>query len=531
MTTTTQTATARRAHAAAEWAALRDRLQTVTPQAIGRGALTLGAIAGAVVARRGELAGAAAVRHRRAPRLPAPARRRRPRPGHAADRWPRSSRSWRPSRSSSRSASSCCRRSPTRSSGSPRDLPTPPQSTTRSPASSASSGSLPEGSAAVLIPVVSTLAATVRDVFSGRRRRPRRHRPGRPRGAAQRDRRAARAHRPADVDARPHDPASAGPSSRSTPGSRRASAADVWAAAAIVDRAAGSYLRGYVVAAFLVGILTYIGLSRVVAARRAAVPGAARARDAGRRDPGRARSSGRSSALLPALLLLAIDPSRAATYFAVYLGARIIGATSSGSRLMERRLGVHPAILVPGVVMIGQFGILPAAAVGADRRDRRRPRPVRPRPPVRAAAAGRRPAPDAGGRCRSPIPSRPPSDPADPSTARPPRRRRSSPRPRRRPPSRRRAPAPRHDWRDDARWPMTSRPRPPRARPRSRPRRSRPAAPALSIQLTQVRVPLDEAADALATPDSAGRLPIVVLPQPRAADPQRARDRGRDRRW
>jgi len=26
---------------------------------------------------------------------------------------------------------------------------------------------------------------------------------------------------------------------------------------------------------------------------------------------------------------------------------------------MERRLGVHPAILVPGVVMIGQFGILP----------------------------------------------------------------------------------------------------------------------------------------------------------------------------
>jgi hypothetical protein len=26
---------------------------------------------------------------------------------------------------------------------------------------------------------------------------------------------------------------------------------------------------------------------------------------------------------------------------------------------MERRLGVHPAILVPGVVMIGQFGVLP----------------------------------------------------------------------------------------------------------------------------------------------------------------------------
>src|SRR6476619_8521362 len=48
-----------------------------------------------------------------------------------------------------------------------------------------------------------------------------------------------------------------------------------------------------------------------------------------------------------------------------------------------------------------------------------------------------------------------------------------------------------------------------------------PAAPAptmtpsavLAIQLTQVRVPLDEAAEALSTADAAGRLPIVVLPE------------------
>lgn len=38
-------------------------------------------------------------------------------------------------------------------------------------------------------------------------------------------------------------------------------------------------------------------------------------------------------------------------------------------------------------------------------------------------------------------------------------------------------------------------------------------SPALSIQLTQVRVPLEDAAEALATPDAAGRLPIVVLPR------------------
>src|SRR4051794_3356620 len=39
-----------------------------------------------------------------------------------------------------------------------------------------------------------------------------------------------------------------------------------------------------------------------------------------------------------------------------------------------------------------------------------------------------------------------------------------------------------------------------------------PAAPALSLQLTQVRVPLDDAAEALTTPDEVGRLPIIVLP-------------------
>ncbi|HET9346958.1 MAG TPA: SPFH domain-containing protein [Candidatus Limnocylindrales bacterium] len=39
------------------------------------------------------------------------------------------------------------------------------------------------------------------------------------------------------------------------------------------------------------------------------------------------------------------------------------------------------------------------------------------------------------------------------------------------------------------------------------------ASPALSIQLTQVRVPLEDTAEALATADASGRLPIVVLPE------------------
>jgi hypothetical protein len=45
-------------------------------------------------------------------------------------------------------------------------------------------------------------------------------------------------------------------------------------------------------------------------------------------------------------------------YLVIYLGAMFLGGSMLGARLRERRLGVHPVILVPGVVMIGQFGVL-----------------------------------------------------------------------------------------------------------------------------------------------------------------------------
>src|SRR6185369_11174047 len=133
---------------------------------------------------------------------------------------------------------------------------------------------------------------------------------------------------------------------------------DVWAVAAIVDRAAGAYLRGYVVTGFLVGVLAYLGLrlSPVFGGPQFQEP-LALATLAGVTQV--VPVVGPLLGAAPALLLLAIDPSRAATYFAVYLGARVIGASLLGSQLMERRIGVHPAILVPGVVMIGQFGVLP----------------------------------------------------------------------------------------------------------------------------------------------------------------------------
>ena len=360
---------ARQAHAAAEWAAFRDRLRTVTPQAIGRAALTVATIGGAVwlaaaswpaalpfavggllayallplvdaldrylprglaalVSVLGAVAAVVAVFLIVVPPLTA---------------------------AFVRLATS---------------LPTPADVDAAIARIQAQLGSLPEGSAAILVPIATTLATTIRDVFSG---------------AAGGLDDIVRAGLGALLNAlgallglivlptwmlvlMSHQRrAKLALDARITPGLR----SDVWAVAAIVDRAAGSYLRGYVVTAFLVGLLAFVGLtlsSRIGGPQfqeplaLATIAGATQV----------VPVVGPLLGLFPALLLLPLDPARAATYLVVYIGARILGASLLGSRLMERRLGVHPAILVPGVVMIGQFGVLwlllsaPVIAIAVD---------------------------------------------------------------------------------------------------------------------------------------------------------------------
>ncbi len=146
---------------------------------------------------------------------------------------------------------------------------------------------------------------------------------------------------------------------------------DLWAIVAIVDRAVGSYLRGYVLAAGLVGVLTYFGLQAtmrlggptfneplalaVLAGATQVVP-----------------VVGPLAGALPALLILPLAPDRAAAYFLVYVAARVIGTTAVGARLRDRYEGVPPVILVPGVVVLAQFGLLwlllsaPILTVAAD---------------------------------------------------------------------------------------------------------------------------------------------------------------------
>ena len=49
-------------------------------------------------------------------------------------------------------------------------------------------------------------------------------------------------------------------------------------------------------------------------------------------------------------------PSARSVYLGVYVAARWLGAGMVGGRLLERRLGVHPALLIPSIVILTQFG-------------------------------------------------------------------------------------------------------------------------------------------------------------------------------
>ena len=147
--------------------------------------------------------------------------------------------------------------------------------------------------------------------------------------------------------------------------------ADAWAVLRMLDRAAGTYLRGFIVVAFVVGLLAWLGLMAspqlggptfqgplalaVFAGAVQVIP-----------------ELGPLLGFIPSLLLLAYDPERAVVYTAVYLAARFIGGGVVGDRLVEGRLGVHRAVLIPGVVVLSQIGPLalllsaPILAFGSD---------------------------------------------------------------------------------------------------------------------------------------------------------------------
>ncbi len=146
---------------------------------------------------------------------------------------------------------------------------------------------------------------------------------------------------------------------------------DFWAVVRMADRAAGTYLRGFVVVAATVGLLVYVGLSLSPQVGGPTFPGRlAIATLAGVLQV--VPELGPLLGFAPALLLLVDDPQKALVYLVVYVAARFLAGVFVGGRLMERRLRVHPAVLIPGVVILSQVGPValllsgPILAFGSD---------------------------------------------------------------------------------------------------------------------------------------------------------------------
>jgi predicted PurR-regulated permease PerM len=146
---------------------------------------------------------------------------------------------------------------------------------------------------------------------------------------------------------------------------------DFWAIVRMLDRAAGTYLRGFVVVAIAVGALTYAGLSLSPQLDGPDYRGAlALAVFAGTAQL--VPELGLILGFIPAVLLAVYGPERAVVYVAIYLVARWLAGALLGGRLLEDRLRVHRAILIPGVVVLSQLGPLwlllsaPILAFGTD---------------------------------------------------------------------------------------------------------------------------------------------------------------------
>jgi len=132
---------------------------------------------------------------------------------------------------------------------------------------------------------------------------------------------------------------------------------DLWAIVRMLDRAVGTYMRQFVASAFAVVALTYLGLTLSARLGGPVYPGAlALSMVAGAVQL--VPELGGILGLIPAALLVLIDPQRAVVYLAVYVGARWLGGTIVGSWRGASRVRVHPLILIPGIVALSQLGVL-----------------------------------------------------------------------------------------------------------------------------------------------------------------------------
>jgi predicted PurR-regulated permease PerM len=130
---------------------------------------------------------------------------------------------------------------------------------------------------------------------------------------------------------------------------------DGWAVVRMVDRVAADYLRSRVWQGVLVGGGVWLGMEL---AGRAGAPAVENAVPLGvfagamQLIP----EIGPIVGLLPVLLALPISLQLALVYLGIYLGSRMLAGWALGLRGSGRRR-LHPAIMVPGIVLLSQFGL------------------------------------------------------------------------------------------------------------------------------------------------------------------------------
>ena len=164
---------------------------------------------------------------------------------------------------------------------------------------------------------------------------------------------------------------------------------DAGAIVAIMDRAFGTFLRHRVLLAIVSGVLVWGGLEVTNAIGLTEVRYTATA--------GTLLGFlqlipelGFFLGIFPILLFIPLSgPVAALTAFVVYWAAVKLADGLVGGRVSKGVLDVHPAVLLPAIVVLSQFGVGLAGRGGSGDRDRPRPRALRLRAAVRPGDASR----------------------------------------------------------------------------------------------------------------------------------------------
>ena len=132
---------------------------------------------------------------------------------------------------------------------------------------------------------------------------------------------------------------------------------DFWAIVRMLDRSLRTFFRAYVGQSVAIGLMVYAGVT--LAPKLGGPTFAAPLALAGFAGIVQlVPELGPLLGLFPALLIVTVDPQRAALYLAIYVIARMIGSRFIDSFVARDSSNLHRAVVIPGVVVLSQIGPL-----------------------------------------------------------------------------------------------------------------------------------------------------------------------------